>query len=110
MSNTSPWLEEVKKMADVKGRCEADFTSPFSLAVMNNGFAFQELVVVEVRKFITETLGIKEPLNDILFITSYAAKLDRKESTGTQLNSLKVIRSDEGRLTAILYIGCRITD
>lgn len=113
MADQFDWLlgEAIRTAAaQIEGRVEHEFRSPFSVPVMDSGFKFNELVIAETKRFVKETFEISEELSRIVIFTSLNVNLVRGTSISRSESKLYIIRGKDGKLSALLYMGCSIEE
>ena len=99
-----------KAAGQLEGRLEQEFLSPFSVPVMDAGFKFNELVIAETQKFIYEVLEVEMPLHRIVVFSTLNILLQREQSYSKAESKLFLIRAKDGKLSALLYMGCSIEE
>jgi hypothetical protein len=88
---------------EAKGRVENSFRAPFSVPIMDAGFDFNKIAILETKKFVRDVLGIEEELHRIIILSTLNVQLDRQidRSRSNSDSNLSVIRDENGKLIAV---------
>jgi len=92
-------------IAELEGKIEQEFHSPFSVPVMDAGFDFNSLLLSEAKTFITETLSVTEPLARMKVVSTVDLPIDK--TTYAKLRSsthLYLVRGSDNKLNVLIFM------
>jgi hypothetical protein len=84
------------------------FESPFSVLVMDRGFAMTEILVNEIKTFLADN-GLA-PVSRISAVTSFTANLDRQNTVSRTNTRLMVFHNDKDELEVVFFVGTTLED
>lgn len=99
-----------KAASNIQGIVEKEWGSPFSTIVMDAAFKLNEKSLSEMRDFIANVLGVKEPLSNVCVMSILYTNLDRKQTTASEQTKLYLVRKKDEKLAAILFMGSMLDE
>lgn len=91
----------------VEGRVEHHFMRPFSVETMDAGFNFSTVAFKSISEFL---LNSEIVVDTIRIFTAFVSELNRSSTKMETETELFIVRSEDGKRHALLFLGSRIYD